>query len=425
MSASAPAASLLETEETRRYLEATVRVWLGLPADAGTDPPALPQRLARLLLRIEEHERPERDRWGRWEFDFSENYLAGTQRVAEIDGWVADRRAELETATALEPLWPDDKHFAVCLTHDVDLVSARSTPRQVARHVRAGLTRSDTGRSEVLLRLARPPLRLARSLRAGVSRAPSARPTLERSVSLEAERGAVASYLFTAPPTGGPSRYDCVYAPDDPCVFRSERRRVADVMRLLADEGFDVGLHGSYQAGVRPGALAAERETHRRATGLEVTTTRQHLLHWDVRWTPRLQEDAGLRVDSSLGFSRNVGFRAGTSLPFRHFDVPTGRPLELLEVPLVVQDTALLDTWGLGLDLESACAVLGGMLDSAHEVGGALTFVFHPDKLVHPDWLSFYEWALDQATARGAWLTSLRDLETWWRAREAKLLQPE
>jgi hypothetical protein len=418
MTASAPAPAVLESEETRRYLETTVRAWLGLRVDAEVNVPALPSRLARLLLRIEEHERPERDRWGRWEFDFSENYLAGNQRVAEIDDWIAVRRGELEATTPLEPLWPDGKPFAVCLTHDVDLVSARSTPRQVARHVRAGLARNGGG----LLRLARPPLRLARSLRAGVSRAPSARETLERSAALEAHRGAVASYLFTAPPAGGRSRYDCVYDPDDPCVFRNERRSVADVMRLLADDGFDVGLHGSYGAGVRPGALAAERETLRRATGLEVKTTRQHLLHWDVRWTPRLQEDAGLRVDSSLGFSRNVGFRAGTSLPFHHFDLENRRPLDLLEVPLVVPDTALLDVWGLGLELDAASDVVRQLLDSAAHARSAVTLVFHPDKLVRPDWLSLYEWTLDEAAARGAWLTSLHELDLWWRRREAKLL---
>ena len=72
-------------------------------------------------------------------------------------------------------------------------------------------------------------------------------------------------------------------------------------------------------AGLQPGALAAERAALERATGLEIGTTRQHLLHWDVRRTPRLQEAAGLRVDSSLGFNRGVGFRAGTSLPSSRF----------------------------------------------------------------------------------------------------------
>jgi hypothetical protein len=414
--ASTHAPTPVEAPETRRHLEDTVRVWLGLPSAAAVEPPALPERLARRLLRLEEYESDRRDRWGRWDFDLSESYREGRLREPELDRWVAERREELERTTTLEPLWPEGRRFAVCLTHDVDLVSSRSTPRQVVRHALAGL---DGGG---LVRFARPPVRLARSLRSGLARVPSARETLERSAALEADRGATASYLFTVPPAGGPGRYDCVYAPDDPCLFRGRRQRVADVMRTLADEGFDVGLHGSYEAAVRPGALAAERETLRRATGIEATTTRQHLLHWDVRRTPRFQDEAGLLVDSSLGFNRNVGFRAGTSLPFRHFDVAAREPLDLLEVPLVAQDASLLDAWGLELDVSDAFDVVSGLLDRAAELGTAVTLVFHPDKLARPDWLELYERSLDHAAARGGWLTSLHELATWWRGREARVL---
>jgi hypothetical protein len=412
----------MDSPETRRYLDDTVRVWLGLSADAGVEPPALPDGLARQLLRLEEYEIEHRDRWGRWEFAFSENFRAGRLWVPEVDHWVAERRAELAPVTALEPLWPDGRRFAVCLTHDVDLVSPQSTPRQIVRYARAGFARTGTVRRQELIRFARPPVRVARSIRSGVARAPSTRDTLERSVTLEARYGAVASYLFTAPPAGGRSRYDCAYAPEDPCLFRQASRHVADVMRTLADEGFDIGLHGSYQAGARPGALAAERAALERATGLEVRTTRQHLLHWDVRWTPNLQVEAGLRVDSSLGFNRNVGFRASTSLPFRHFDIPTRRPLDLLEVPLVVQDAALLGSWGLDLDVARASEIVRVLFDTSLEVGCAITLVFHPDKLVHPDWLALYEWTLDYAVAQEGWLTSLDRLSAWWRKREASLL---
>lgn len=414
--------SVVGSHEARRHLAETVRVWLGLPVGAEVEPPALPDRLARQLLRLEEYESSRRDRWGRWEFDCSENLEAHDPWIPEVDQWVAGRRAELAAVTALEPLWPDGRRFAVCLTHDVDLVSPQSTPRQIMRYALAGLSRTGTARRRELVRFARPALRVARALRAGVARFPSARETLERSVELEARRGAVASYLFTVPPAGGRSRYDCSYAPGDRYLFRGARRRLADVTRVLADEGFDIGLHGSYRAGMTPGALMAERAALERVTGLEVRTTRQHLLQWDVRWTPRLQVDAGLLVDSSLGFNRNVGFRAGTSLPFRHFDVTSARPLELLEIPLVVQDVALLGSWGLNLDFQGALEVVRRLLDSALQVGCALTLVFHPDKLVHPDWLALYEQTLDYAGAQEGWLTSLDQLSTWWRGREASLL---
>ena len=400
-----------------------MRVWLGLGRDAAVEVPSLPDDLARLFLRLEEHETDRRDQWGRWEFGFSENFHAGHLRVPEVDLWLAERRDELLATTTLEPLWPGEHRFAVCVTHDVDLVSRRSTVRQIARYARAGLARNGSDRG-ALLRFARPPARVASSLRRGVARVPSARETLERSVAIESERGIASSYLFAVPPGGGTSRYDCAYSPGDLCQFRGRAQPISDVMRALAHEGFDVGLHGSYRAGFEPGALARERETLERATGLSVTTTRQHLLHWDIRATPQLQEDAGLRTDSSLGFNRNVGYRAGTSLPFRSFDVQRGHTLRLLEVPLIVQDVALLGSYGLELGWEAAGALVREQIDAAARTGGALTIVFHPDTLIKPDWLALYELTLDYAADEGAWITSLAGLDEWWSARETRILGP-
>jgi hypothetical protein len=413
----APAADVLDAPETRRYLDETVRVWLGLPHDA--EPPQLPSHLARLLLRLEEHESGRRDRWGCWDFEFSEN----VQRLgqADVDRWLAERRDELSGDVALEPLWPDHRPLAVCMTHDVDLVSNETTPRQIVRHARAGAARIGAETDSRVARLARPAVRVARSLR-HVARAPSMRDTLERSVELELQRGIRASYFFTVPARDVHTRWDCVYAPDDPCCFRGTRRTVAEVMRTLADEGFDVGLHGSYPAGEQPGALEAERAYLEAATGLEIATTRQHFLHWDVRWTPRLQQSAGFRADSSLGFNRNVGYRAGSSLPFRQFDVATGQRLDVLEVPLVVQDGALLGEIGTGVDLEGARAAVRELFEEAAATGGAVTAVFHPDKLDRPDWLGLYEWTLDHALERGAWIASLREVEAWWQRREQAIL---
>ena len=401
-------------DAARAHVADAVRVWLGVHAADATPLPELPEHLTRLLLRLEEYERPRRDAWGCWDYEYSEN--AERLDVSEVDEWVASRRAELAETTRVEPLWPEGSRFAVCFTHDVDLVSETATPRQVARFARAGFAGSG------VLRAARPAVRVVRSLRNGVARVPAA-TALEHCATLEKRYDATASYLFTVPPPIGRSRYDCVYAPHDLCRFRGATRSVADVMRTLADEGFDVGLHGSYEGAFRPHALAAEREILRRATGLEITSTRQHFLHWDVRSTPRLQEEAGLRVDSSLGFNRNVGFRAGTSFPFRHFDVGAGRALDLVQVPLVIQDGALLGPIGVGRGLSHALGVVDELLDGVAAVGGVASFLFHPDKLGRPDWLQLYEHALGAAAERGAWFASLRDLGDWWRRREVLTLR--
>jgi peptidoglycan/xylan/chitin deacetylase (PgdA/CDA1 family) len=408
---------VLTAQSTRRYLSDTVRVWLGLRS--GDAPvPALPVDLARSLLRLEEHERGERDPWGGW----PASSMGASLRRPEIDLWLDRVRRELPPDLALEPRWPSGKRFVVCVTHDVDLLGERLTPAQAFRHARAGLAGGVSGRGESAVRLVRPAVRITRATRSGLSFAPSLRDTLERALDLESAHGASASFFFTVPPHAPRSRYDCVYAPRDRCLFRGRRVQVADVMRAIAEEGFDVGLHGSYAAGLSSGALTDERATLESATGLEIRTTRQHFLRWDIRSTPRYQEEAGLRADASMGFNFDVGYRAGTSLPFRLFDVHAQTPRDLIEVPLVAQDGALLGANGLALSEPAASRLLRELVEVTAASGGVLTLLFHPDKLVRPEWLALFEGLLEHAAEQDAWMTSLAQLNDWWRAREARIL---
>lgn len=409
----------LDSESVRRHLAGTVRALVGLPASAPVTPPELPERLARLLLRAEEYERSHRDQWDGWEFGFSENFRAGRLWDPEVDRWAAAERRRLAETVELEPLWPDGHPFAVCLSHDVDLVSDESSPAQVLRSMRAGFSGIPAGPGERVVRYARPAVRLARAARGGIRRSPRA-DALAECVRIEREHGVTASYFFTVWPET-PTRYDCLYAPRDRCSFDGRTLRVADLMRLLADDGFDVGLHGSYGSPRSLDALQHEKEAIERATGRDVLTTRQHFLHWDIRTTPKLHESAGIAADSSLGFNRNLGFRAGTSLPHRHFDLEDDRALDLLEVPIVIHDGALFRPDALELDLELAKQTVAGLVDAIADNGGLATFVFHPNYSLLPDYRALLEFAISLGRERNAWFASVGDVNRWWRERERRL----
>ncbi len=407
-----------ESAAVRDHLDATVRSWLGLRGETAT--PTLPEELARRLLRVEEYENGHRDQWGNWEFAFCEAFRTGRLWEPDVDRWLADRRQELAHSNELEPLWPEGHRFAVCLTHDVDLVSRASTPRQVLRSMRTSLAGNSASGRDLLVRFARPGVRAARAVYNGISVAPSAE-TLELCVKLERERGVTASYFFAVYPPAEAHRYDCTYSFDDRCSFRGRRVRIRDVLRVLHQEGFDVGLHGSYNSALTPGLLAREKAELERAAGFAVSTTRQHFVHWDIRATPRLQAEAGFHADSTLGFNRSLGFRAGTSLPFRIFDLERNERLDLLELPLLVHDGALLRADALELDVELAWATTKSLFDAVAEVGGVVTLVFHPNNLERPDYLELLTTTMDYGLERGAWFASLRDIDRWWREREARL----
>jgi hypothetical protein len=403
----------VESPALRRHIDDSVRAWLGVRADV--DVPALPEELARLVMRVEELEHSHRDRFGCWEFGYSENYRRGALWTPEVDRWAAAQRERVGS----EPLWPHGHTFAVALTHDVDMVSRDSTPAQVLRAARRKLLSvgSASGRERVL----RLVLADGQPSYWGIARTPSTEDSLERCMAIEKEYGVRASYFFAAYPGPHSSRYDCVYELDDPCRFHDRTATIGAVVRELASMGHEIGVHGSYASSLDADLLAGERRALESAAGQTLTTTRQHLLRWDARDTPRAQAAAGLTVDASLGFNRNVGFRAGTALPFRPFDFVENEPVDVLELPLVLQEGALFLPDALALDTTLARAVSAQLVDAVAEVGGVATILFHPHSLAGQDYVDLYRAVIDHALERGAWVAPLGEIARWWRERERTL----
>jgi peptidoglycan/xylan/chitin deacetylase (PgdA/CDA1 family) len=403
------------SDSARRHVAAMTRAWLGVTTPTA-DVPAMPDALARRLLRLEEFEHSHRDQWGNWEFAFCDAYRDGRLWQPDVDRWLDDCRRQLGLDGRTR--WPDGRPFAICLSHDVDLVSDGVTPGQALRSMRLAWLGDGRSARDRALRFARPGVRAVRALRDGISTAPRT-DALERCLEIEKRNDVSATYFFTAYPGGDGHRFDCVYDFGDRCRFGGSATTVAELMRSVDRDGFEVGLHGSYNSALLPGRLAAEKAAIEQATGLSVTSTRQHFLHWDIRRTPTLQQDAGFSADSTLGFNRNIGLRSGTSLPFRLFDVDADCAFELVELPIVVSDPALLRGDALELGPELSRETLRAMLDRVSAVGGVATLVFHPNNLVQVDYLRLFEDAVAYGRDRGAWFASVRDLDGWFRTREA------
>jgi hypothetical protein len=399
------------------HVDSFVRTALGVAASSPVDLPTMPRHLSRLLLRTEELENGVRDQWGRWEYGHSENFRRGKLWEPEVDEWLAEVRGRMG-APVSAPLWPDGHSFVVCPTHDVDMVTRTWTPAQVSRSIRIAVSGSrGAARAEAVLKA------LGRVVVFRTSRTPSSAATLQRSVDIERARDIRGSYFFTVYPPGRASWYDSVYTVDDRFVFGDQRRRVRDVMNELVQAGFDVGLHGSSASATDASLLSAQRAVLEEAVGAEVRTIRQHWLHWDARLTPAAQASAGFTADSTLGFNRNVGFRAGTSFPFFLSTPDPFRVVDVLEIPLVAEESALFAANALELDESLAREVVQTLVDRVATVGGVFTTLIHPHSLLEDRVRSLYTWLLDYALDRGAWVASAAQIDSWWRRRARALAE--
>jgi hypothetical protein len=123
--------------------------------------------------------------------------------------------------------------------------------------------------------------------------------------------------------------------------------------------------------------IFAERTKLERLADAPVLLNRQHYLRWDAQNTYRLLEEAGILIDSTLGYNDTPGFRSGTALPYMWFDYERSRPSKLLVVPLILAEFQFYDPQKF--ERERVMSTIRDYLDKTCRSGGVFTVLFHSE----------------------------------------------
>ena len=313
---------------------------------------------------------------------------------------------------AKKPSWPNGAPFAVCLTHDMDGVSRldlRHYLRRTVNTIRYG------SRSRDYRTTAKHLLGYATQAACLPSRLAVSDPlhTYERWLDMEAAVGAKSTFFCCPERSRHPHFSDTGYHYEDRVVFNGTRCTVADMMKTITREGCEVGLHPFWFASVDLMDLTSQKAQLERAIGTEVVSVRQHYLQFNMRITPRLHHEAGFRFDSTLGFNQNVGFRFGTSYPWHLFDLERQVELNVLEIPLIIQDVSLIRNMRLSCD--DAMPYIRQLADTVARVGGVLTLLWHTDVIDDERYVDLYTRTLAYLKKQNAFFGSVREIGSRWK----------
>jgi hypothetical protein len=395
------------------YAAEFVSLALGTAVDSAVLPVELVDLVHRELSRFEELENPARDEFGNWEWPFSAAARDGTLLRPRVDEAVRTWALEegvISPGSATR--WPDNRPFAICLTHDVDFVSRDSSSlafvsERVRRIGKAPRNEKRVVAYQTMREIAKfaagPLLRQLRE---------DHYHNFDSWMELEAGYGFTSTFFFFAERLSAPRGVDCGYSHSERVPFYGRTVSVAEMMREMVLRGWEIGLHASVGAATNSGYLADERAQLEHATGQAVDLVRNHYLTYDAAVTPHVQQAAGFRGDSTQGFNRGIGFRAGTSFPYRCWNHVANGPSDVLEIPMVIEDVALFHPSALGCDLTNSQAYISSMMDRISEVGGCLTANWHPSWMSDRLYRESYEFLLDEARRRRAWGCSMTDLIT-------------
>ena len=160
-----------------------------------------------------------------------------------------------------------------------------------------------------------------------------------------------------------------------------------------------VGIHPSWASNSDSHKLSMEINRLESIVNREVHRSRQHFLRLDLPNTYRRLIDLGILHDYTMGYAAQVGFRAGTSLPFYFYDLDMEMQTSLLIHPFAVMDGTLNEYMELPID--DAQYLVKEIINYVKEVDGVFISLWHNETLGDnrnwKDWRQVYEYSIEEA----------------------------
>jgi len=291
---------------------------------------------------------------------------------------------------------PSGDHFVVN-THDVDVLPASrwSSLHRLARN------------ALVSLALYKSPVLAAKQAGRALRFALGADDPLDQVPALakrEREHSAGASYYFIC---RHEHRRDGNYSVQDPYTL--------SLMRALQPK-MEVGIHGSYRSLEDADGLASEFDCLR-ALGFDPLGGRQHWLRFTVPQLLHAVQRVNAAYDSSLGWPKTMGYRAGACFAYPPYDFEREGPASFLEIPLAVMDGEICAPHnGDRNGIHAASEVLAA---SRRYGWGGIAVLWHPTAfggVQLPEYVgdAFWNVLKDGLQANDIWTSAASFVKTVW-----------
>jgi len=361
-----------------------------------------------LLTRREEVINRKRDAWGCFSEDLSisHKYQITDVPIVNIYAGIISQILERLTASNNEhleftPRWKDGKKFAVALTHDIDYGMKYSFANGFTMLARKIIKRKGILKNAL------------RVLSASSMKRDYPDPYWSFDDFMKVERQFNAKSTFFVVTQSTNRRYDPVYK-----INRTLKSKLLNI----CNNGWEIGLHGSYESFEDPSMLKFQKNRLEEAVSRQVISIRQHYLRFSVENTFSAQEDSGFSFDSTLGYNEDIGFRAGVAAPFYPFDAKNKRKQKIMELPLAVMDGSLFEF--RHYSVEAAFGQVKKLIDNVEKVGGLAVLLWHTqarDELDFPGWWKLYLETLGYLHSKGAWVSNISDIGKWWEQRKEEI----
>jgi peptidoglycan/xylan/chitin deacetylase (PgdA/CDA1 family) len=325
-----------------------------------------------LFTRKEEYNASVRDMYDRFPYFASQNRNIFEPKASEF---LMNNGYHVE--------YPEGKPFAVCLTHDVDSVYTAMTSKSIhaVKYFIQGKFNESVHSMKQMYSKKKPYCNFKEIMK------------------LEEKYNARSSFFFLAL---DPTDQDYEYRIED----------LKDEICTIQDWGWEIGLHGGHEGAGDLDKLRSEKRNLEKVTNNAITGCRNHYLKFIVPDTWELLSKAGFSYDTTLGYADCIGFRNGMCHPFRPFNLITGKPVDILEIPLTIMEDSFENY--MRFDIRRAWEISRILIDTVMQYNGVVTLLWH-NKSFTGDQRKFYEKILKYCAEKDAWMTSGEHISAWWK----------
>lgn len=345
---------------------------------------------------------------------FSRSFQSKTHitNIPIVNLYVNFFRELLERKLSIEgiPLWPKGKKCAIGLSHDVDV------PDRYAVLKPPLICKNKNIKWHLLTNLKRAKA----VIEYATGRGPDDFWLFEDIVREEAKYGFSSTFFFASVNQfyNWGSVFDVAYDIHD--------SKFIPVFRNITEQGFEIGLHASYDAYLNKDYFIFEKERLEKTAGVKVVGLRHHRWHMgkDPSQTLRMHEEAGFEYDSSIAFNDHIGFRRNIALPYYPWDRINNCLLNVIQMPVFCMDGHLFNHPAEDSD---AIGKLTNYIGTIKQAGGLGVIDWHvrasfPKNSKYMDWGNTYIKLLEfLSNDSEIWVTSLGEINSWLRERNTRI----
>ena len=279
--------------------------------------------------------------------------------------------------------YPENKKFAVCLTHDVDVVYLPKLPTLFDSY--KALFKGQIKSSNILFR----------SL---INKKYNPWWNIKEIIQLEKKYNAKSSFFFL---TSNKNEIDFNFNIED----------LEPELKYIIDNGCEVGLHGGIGEYNNLEKIKEKKMRLEKILDKKVVGYRNHYLKFRTPDTWEVLHKAGFTYDTTFGYADCAGFRNGMCHPFKPFNLKTEREIDILEIPLIIMDCTLFDY--MDLEINEAWKIIKLLTDTVEQYNGVITILWHNTYMVGENY-RLYEKILSYCAKRNAWCTTCNSIADWW-----------